>query len=81
MTVAKVPPPAAEKLAPPRPPEVLPMGEAALLWRWAARVPSPRMSATVGAAWRAVRAGRLAGVVDVVPGPASLLVRFDPLRT
>jgi KipI family sensor histidine kinase inhibitor len=81
MTVAKVPPADGEELALARRPDLLPMGEAALLWRWPARVPSPRMSATVGAAWRAVRAGRLGGVVDTVPGPASLLVRFDPLRT
>jgi KipI family sensor histidine kinase inhibitor len=57
------------------------MGEAAVLWRWPARVPSPRTSASVGAAWRQVRGARLPGVLDVVPGPASLLVRFDPLRT
>jgi KipI family sensor histidine kinase inhibitor len=39
------------------------------------------MSAVVATAWRAVRGARIAGVVDVVPGPASLLVRFDPTRT
>lgn len=61
-------------------PEAVPMGEAAVLWRWPARVPSPQMSTTVGAAWRAVQLARLGGVLDVVPGPASLLVRFDPRR-
>ena len=80
MSVAKPPALVADEADRSRRPEVLAMGEAALLWRWPARVPSPRMSATIGAAWRAVSAAKLAGVVDIVPGPASLLVRFDPLR-
>jgi KipI family sensor histidine kinase inhibitor len=61
-------------------PELVAMGESALLWRWPARVPSAAMAALVGMTWRSVRAARLKGVVDVVPGPASLMVRYDPRR-
>ena len=55
------------------------MGDAALLLRWTgtARDGDPAM---VEAAYRSVRRARLRGVVDVVPAPASVLVRFDPSR-
>jgi KipI family sensor histidine kinase inhibitor len=55
------------------------MGDAALLLRWIGlgRTGDPLR---VAAAHRAIRGARLGGVVDVVPAPASVLVRFDPAR-
>jgi KipI family sensor histidine kinase inhibitor len=55
------------------------MGDAALLLRWAGlgRTGDPLR---VAAVHRAIRRARLDGVVDVVPAPASVLVRFDPAR-
>ena len=55
------------------------MGDAALLLRWVGlgRTGDPLLLA---AAHRAIRGARLGGVVDVVPAPASVLVRFDPAR-
>jgi len=55
------------------------MGDAALLLRWTgmARDGDPAM---VESAYRSIRRARLRGVVDVVPAPASVLVRFDPSR-
>ena len=55
------------------------MGDAAVLLRWAGAGPGGAPMA-VEAARRAIRAARLAGVVDVIPAPATLLVRFDPAR-
>jgi inhibitor of KinA len=55
------------------------MGDAALLLRWAGAGPAGAPLA-VEAARRAIRAARLAGVVDVISAPATLLVRFDPAR-
>ena len=55
------------------------MGDAALLLRWRGlgrNGDPPRVSA----AQRAIRDARLRGVLDVVPAPASVLVRFDPAR-
>jgi KipI family sensor histidine kinase inhibitor len=56
------------------------MGDAALMLRWTgsglALAPGQ-----VAAAGDAIRRARLRGVVDIVPGPASVLVRFDPSRT
>ena len=56
------------------------MGDAALLLRWTGmgRAGDPAM---VEDAWRALRRARIPGVVDVVPAPASVLVRFDPSRS
>jgi KipI family sensor histidine kinase inhibitor len=56
------------------------MGDVALMLRWRGlgRAGDPPM---IAATYRAIRAARLAGVVDVVPAPASILVRFDPERT
>jgi KipI family sensor histidine kinase inhibitor len=55
---------------------MVPMGDSALLLRWTGmgRAGDPAM---VGAAFRALRRARLRGVTDVVPAPASVLVRFD----
>jgi len=55
------------------------MGDAAMLLRWigVGRTGDPLR---VAAAHRAIRRARLRGVVDVVPAPASVLVRFDPAR-
>jgi KipI family sensor histidine kinase inhibitor len=55
------------------------MGDAALLLGWTGigRTGDPLR---VAAAHRAIRGARLLGVVDVVPAPASVLVRFDPAR-
>jgi KipI family sensor histidine kinase inhibitor len=55
------------------------MGDSALLLRWPG-VGAGGVPLAVAAAQRAIRAARIAGVVDVVPAPASLLVRFDPGR-
>lgn len=55
------------------------MGDAAVLLRWL-RVGAAGAPLAVAAAHRSIRAARMAGVVDVVPAPASLLVRFDPGR-
>src|ERR1700682_5366604 len=55
------------------------MGDAALLLRWRGLGRNggpPRVSA----AQRASRGARLRGGLDVVPAPASVLVRFDPAR-
>ena len=56
------------------------MGDAAVMLRWTETgvAGSPLR---VAAAHRAIRGARLGGVVDVVPAPASVLVRFDPART
>jgi KipI family sensor histidine kinase inhibitor len=62
-------------------PRLEPLGEAALLLRWRARAPSREMAQRVRSVWEAVRAARLDGVIDVVPAPASLLLRFDPGRS
>jgi KipI family sensor histidine kinase inhibitor len=55
------------------------MGDAALLLRWTGlgRAGDPLR---VAAAHRAIQGARLRGVVDVVPAPASVLVRFDPAK-
>jgi KipI family sensor histidine kinase inhibitor len=55
------------------------MGDAALLLRWAGlgRTGDPVRVAT---AHSVIRGARLQGVIDVVPAPASVLVRFDPAR-
>lgn len=57
-----------------------PLGDAAVLIHWGGlgRVGDPMRVAAVE---RAVRAAKLKGVTDVVPAPASVLVRFDPRRT
>jgi 5-oxoprolinase (ATP-hydrolysing) subunit B len=55
------------------------MGDSAILLRWT-RGGAGGVPLAVAAAHRSIRAARLAGVVDVVPAPASLLVRFDPGR-
>ncbi len=54
------------------------VGDAAVILRWGgrARVEPLRIAAVD----RSIRAARLRGVVDVVPAPASVLVRFDPVR-
>jgi len=62
-------------------PRLVPLGEAATLVRWPARVPSRGLALRVRAARDAVAAAGVAGLVDLVPGPGSLLVRFDPART
>jgi len=59
---------------------VAPLGEAALTLSWSLGDDVVATAATVGQAWRSLAAAGLRGVVDIVPAPASLLVRFDPLR-
>jgi KipI family sensor histidine kinase inhibitor len=56
------------------------MGDAALLLRWTglARTGDPLR---VAAAHAAIRGARLKGVIDLVPAPASVLVRFEPGKT
>ncbi len=54
------------------------IGDAAVILRWGVRARvDPLRIATVD---RSIRAARLRGVVDIVPAPASVLVRFDPGR-
>jgi inhibitor of KinA len=59
---------------------VVKMGDAALMLRWTGlgRAGNPL---AIAAAYRALRGARIPGVLDVVPAPASVLVRFDPERT
>jgi len=58
---------------------VMQMGDAALLLRWTGlgRKGDP---AAIASTYRAIRSARIPGVIDVVPAPASVMVRFDPLR-
>jgi inhibitor of KinA len=64
-------------------PAITPAGDAAVLVRYA--VPAAgvgaELAARVQAGLRALDQGRDAGWLDVMPGYASLLVVFDPLRT
>ena len=57
-----------------------PIGDAALLVRWTG-VGAAGVPLLAAAAYRSIGSARLLGVIDVVPAPASLLVRFDPRRT
>jgi KipI family sensor histidine kinase inhibitor len=60
-------------------PTVGSLGEGGVLLQWPADVHVDQRAAAIATAWRAVQARNLRGVVDVVPAPAGLLVRFDPL--
>jgi KipI family sensor histidine kinase inhibitor len=54
------------------------LGESAVLLTWPSGPDAPALARRVRAVWEAVLTEAIAGVVDVVPAPASLLVRFDP---
>jgi KipI family sensor histidine kinase inhibitor len=60
-------------------PVVRALGDAALLFEFG-EVIDAGVNARVLAAWRAILALRLPGVLDVVPAYASLAVHFDPAR-
>jgi KipI family sensor histidine kinase inhibitor len=58
---------------------VVPMGDAAVMLRWTGLGVAGDPLA-IAATSRAIRSARISGVLDVVPAPASILVRFDPKR-
>jgi KipI family sensor histidine kinase inhibitor len=60
--------------------DLQPLGEAGLLVRWSDRAPSGQLARQVRAVWESLRRVAPKAVVDIVPGPGSLLLRFDPLR-
>jgi KipI family sensor histidine kinase inhibitor len=55
------------------------MGDAAVMLRWTG-LGAGGDPLTIAATCRAIRGARISGVLDVVPAPASILVRFDPER-
>jgi KipI family sensor histidine kinase inhibitor len=61
-------------------PRVAPLGDSGLVLSWPQR-DVVETSSVVATAWRRLQGAGLRGVVDLVPAPASLLVRFDPATT
>jgi len=55
------------------------LGEGGLILRWPGDRPSPALTDTVRRAWQRIAAMETPAILDVVPAPGSLLVRFDPL--
>jgi KipI family sensor histidine kinase inhibitor len=61
-------------------PTIMPLGDAALLVRFATTLTPEANSAAVALA-QALGGDRVPGVVEIVPNLVSVLVRYDPLRT
>jgi KipI family sensor histidine kinase inhibitor len=55
------------------------LGEGGLILRWPRVQPSAGLTATIRAAWRRLAAIQSHGLLDIVPAPGSILLRFDPL--
>ncbi|MHB8507814.1 MAG: 5-oxoprolinase subunit B family protein [Candidatus Dormibacteria bacterium] len=57
------------------------LGDAAVAVRWGRRTAGPAAALEARAAAEALDAEGLAGVIDIIPGPVSILLRLDPRRT